>query len=105
MGVNLVGRSEGYVHAAAVRLPTGYAGREVFIGISDAAVMLFLVFVLHGVGSGIAPLPECFNKLIALFVVRQLLERRFLFIGDDVDDVLVKPFLVCLAQFLPERFR
>ena len=36
--------------------------------------MFFLIFVLFGVRSGIAALPESFNKIVALFIVGKLFE-------------------------------
>ena len=39
-----------------------------FVGISDAAVVLFFKSVLGRIGVGIAPLPELLDELLALFV-------------------------------------
>ncbi len=72
------------------------------VGVGDALVVLFLIFVLFGVRSGVAALPEGFDEVVALFVVRELLEGGALFVGDDVDDVFVQPLLVGLADFLLE---
>src|SRR4051812_10795977 len=55
--------------------------------------MLFLVFVLLGVRSGVAPEPEVFYKRLPFFVRFQAFERLLLLIRDDVDDVLVHPLL------------
>ena len=41
------------------------------VGVSDAAVMLFLVFVLFGIRSGIAPQPELLDELLPLLVSLQ----------------------------------
>ena len=73
-----------------------------FVGVRDAAVMLFLVLVLDGVGRGIATEPELFDELISLFVVGELLKRRKLFRRDDPAHVFVQPLLVGRAQFLLE---
>jgi hypothetical protein len=100
MGLNLVRRTELDIHLAAVALPPWDARGEVFVGIFDAAVMLFLEFVFFGIGSGIAALPEGFDELVTLLVVGELFERLPLFVRDDVNDVLVEPFLVGLAEFL-----
>jgi hypothetical protein len=70
MGVNLIRRSKHDVHAAAIRLPTRHAGGKMLVGISDAAIVLFLELVFFGVGCGIAALPEGLNELVAFFVVR-----------------------------------
>ena len=75
------------------------------VGVRDAAVVLFLVFVLDGVGRGIAAQPELFDELLALLVGVQLLEGFALFIGDDVGDVFVQPLLPGRLQlFLERRF-
>src|SRR5215471_10446167 len=100
MGLDFVGLAEDDIDAAAIGSPAGDACCVMLIGIGDALVVLFLKFVLFGVGRGIAALPESFNEVIALFVVRELLEGGTLFIGDDVGDVLVKPLFVGLAQLL-----
>src|SRR5581483_3753932 len=90
---------------AAVGLPAGDAGRKVLVRVGDAAVVLFLEFVLDGVGGGIAGLPESFDKLVALLIVRELLECDFLLIADDVGDVFIQPLLIRFAQLTTERFR
>ncbi len=103
MRLDFIGLAVHDVDAAAIGLPAGHAGGEMLVGVGDALVVLFLIFVLFGVGGGIAALPEGFNEVVALFVVRELLEGGALFVGDDVDDVLVEPLLVDLAHFRLER--
>ena len=93
-GFDLVRRPVRDVDAAAIRLPSGDTGSVVLVGVSDAAVVLFLELVLDGIGRGIAAQPELLDELLALFVGLQPLEGLALFIGDDVDDVLVQPLLV-----------
>ena len=102
MGLNFIGLAEDDVDAAAIGLPSGNAGGEMLVGIGNALVVLFFIFVLFGVGRGIAALPEGFNEVVALLVVGELLEGGALFVGDDVGDVLGQPLLVGLAQFLLE---
>src|SRR6476469_4876342 len=102
MRLDFIRLAEHDVDAAAVGLPPRDAGGEMLVGVGNALVMFFLEFVLFGVRRGIAALPKRFNKVVALFVVGQLLESRSLFIGNDVRDVFVEPFLVRLAQFLLE---
>ena len=68
MSIDFVGRAVFDIDAAAVGLPSRNAGREPVVGISNAAVMLFLIFVLFGVGSRIAAQPELFDELLALVV-------------------------------------
>jgi hypothetical protein len=81
--INLIGGAIHDVDATAVRLPSGNTRREVFVGVSDAAVVLFFVFVFDRVRGGIAPEPELLDELIALFVVGELLKSRSLFVGED----------------------
>ena len=69
------------------------------IGVGDAPVVLFFIFVIFSVRSRIAALPERLNKLVALGIGAQLLERGELFIGDDPADILVQPPLVIRAFF------
>ena len=73
------------------------------VGVGNAPVMLFLVFVLFGVWSRVAALPESFNKVVALFVVGKLFKGRTFFVADDPDYVLIKPFLVRFAELDVQR--
>src|SRR5208282_830700 len=75
----------------------------VLVGIGNAPVMLFFKLVLFGVGRGIAALPESLDELVALFVVRELHEGGFLFVGDNPAHVLVQPLPISLAQLNLER--
>ena len=68
MRFDFVGRAVRDVDAAAIGLPAGDAGSVMLVGVSDAAVVLFLELVLYGVGSGIAAQPELLDELLALFV-------------------------------------
>ena len=97
MRLDFIRLAEHDVDAAAICFPARNAGCKMLVRIGNALVMFFLEFVLFGVRRGIAALPEGFNKVIALFVVGQLLEGRAFFIGDDVGDVFVQPLLVRLA--------
>src|SRR6202162_1984111 len=92
--LDLVCRAMNDVDAAAVRLPSGDARSEVLVGISDAAVVLFLEFILDGVGSGVAAQPELLDELLALLVGAELEEGLPLFVGDDVQDVFLEPLLI-----------
>ena len=105
MRVDLVGLAVNDVDAAAIGSPAGHARREMLFGVGNALVVLFLIFVLFGVGRGVAALPEGFDEVVALLVVGELLESRALFVGDDVDYVLFQPLLVGLAQFLFQATR
>ena len=102
MRLDFVSRAVHDVHAAAVGLPSRDTRWEMLVGVGDAPVVLFLELVLDGVGRGIAALPECFNELVAFFVVGELLESRALFVGDDPAHVLVEPLLVGARNFLLE---
>src|SRR5260370_2073832 len=75
----------------AIGLPAGNSRCESLICISDAAIVLFLEFVLLGVRRRIAAQPELLDELVALVVIRKTVERFSLVIGDDVRDVLVDP--------------
>ncbi len=89
MGFNLVRLAPGDVDAAAVGLPARNTRGIVFVGISDALVVLLTKLVLIGVRIRIAPAPELFNKALALVVGFEFLKGLTLFIGNDVSDVLV----------------
>src|SRR5438067_3660595 len=102
MGVNAVGRAEDDIDAAAIGLPSRDAGRKTLSGISDAAIVLFLKFVLHGVRRGVAAKPKLFNELVALFIVGELLEGGHFFVADDPADIILQPLLVGIANFLLE---
>src|SRR5205823_4153578 len=93
MRVNAVRRAKDDVDPAAVGSPSRNAGGEVLVGVGDAAIVLVLKFVFDGIRSGIAPEPELFNELVALFIVCKLLECLQLFAGDDPLDVILKPLL------------
>ena len=76
-----------------------------FVGIFDTAVVLFLEFVLNRVRCRITTLPEAFNELIALLVIRELLEGCALLVRNNPAHIFVQPFLVRLAQLLLQRLR
>ena len=103
MGVDLIGLAVHDVNPAAIRSPAGHSRREMLVGIGDALVVLFFIFVFFGVRSGVAALPERFNKVVAFFVVRELFEGRAFFVGNDPDHVLFEPLLVGLGQLVLER--
>src|SRR6266481_2559366 len=104
VGLDLIRGPKHDVSAAAVGLPPGDASRVVFVGIRDTPVVLFFKLVLFGVRRGIAALPEGFNELVALFVVRELHEGGFLFVGDYPAHILVQPLPISLAQLNLQRF-
>ncbi len=72
------------------------------VGVSDAPIVLFLIFVFFRIRSRIAPQPELLHKLLFLFVRLKPFECCLLFIGNDVKDVLVQPLLPGALQLLPE---
>src|SRR5262249_7652360 len=88
------------VHAAAVGLPSRNARRKVLVGVGNTTVVLFLELVFDRVRSRIAALPEGFDELVALFVIRELLESRPLLVGNNPADILVQPLLVGTRNFL-----
>jgi len=69
MRLDFIGLAEYDVDAATIGLPSRDTGSEVLVGVGDALVVLFLIFVLFGIGSGVAALPERLNEVVALFVV------------------------------------
>ena len=76
MDFDLISRAPHDVDASAIGLPARNAGGEVLVGIGDAAVVLFLVFVLRSVGRRVAAQPELLDELVALLVVGKLLKGR-----------------------------
>ena len=103
MRFDFVGWTKDDISAAAIGLPSRNARREVFVRVRNTAIVLFFEFVLCGVWSWIAARPECFDELISLFIVRELLECTPLFVGDDPTNVFIKPLLVRLAELLLQR--
>src|SRR5581483_2555601 len=91
VGFDLVGRTVHDVNAAPVRLPSGDAGGKTLVGICDATVVLVLVLVFDGIGSGIATQPELLDELVALLVVGKLVKGGALLVRNDPADVLVQP--------------
>ena len=104
MGLFFVGRAVGDVDAAAIGFPAGDAGGESLVGVSDAAVVLFLEFVFDGVRGGVAAQPELFDELLALFIGLQAFERGALFVGDDVGHVFIEPFAVRRLELFAQFF-
>src|SRR5437588_11305312 len=99
MRFRLVGFAPHDIDAAAIGLPSGNAGSEMLVGVSDALLIFLAILVFVGVGIGIAPPPKLLDKALALIVGLELLEGLPLFIGDYVSDVLFQPILVSLIQF------
>src|SRR3954463_8340265 len=97
MRFDFIGLAEHDVDTAAIGLPSRYSGGKVLVGVGDALVVLFFVFVLFGVGRGIATLPECFNEVVAFLIVGELLEGGTLFVSDDVGHVFVEPLAIRFA--------
>ena len=90
------------VHATAISFPSGNTGGKVFVRVSNALVMLFLEFVLYGIRRWIAARPKCFDEIVALLIVRKLLEGGSLFVGDDVANIFVQPLLVDVVDLFLE---
>ncbi len=65
---DFVGLAPNNVDAAAIRSPARYARSKMFVGIGDAAIVLFLEIVVGQIRIGAAAQPERFDKLLALFV-------------------------------------
>src|SRR3954454_18096499 len=94
MRLDLICRSEGDVHAAAIGLPARDTRGEVLVRISDTAVVLFLVLVLYGVRRTITAEPKLFDELIAFFIVGEREECLAFLVRNDVGHVLVEPGFV-----------
>src|SRR3954447_17066268 len=92
MGLLLVRWTVGDIDPAAVGLPTCHLGiRKVVVSILDAPVVFLFHFVFHRAGSGVTPLPELFNEVLALRIGLQALEGPPLVIADDVSHILSEP--------------
>src|SRR5262249_7759218 len=98
----LVRRTICNIDAPAVCLPSRNARGEIFVGVRDAPVVLFLEFVFDRVRGRVAAKPEVLDELLPLFVGLKALERGALFIGDDVRDVFVEPLAIGGLQLLAE---
>src|SRR5215510_13000654 len=97
---NLIGLAEHDIDAPAVGLPSGDAAGVMLVGVGDALVILFAVFVDVSVGVWIAAVPEPFDELLALVVSLERVEDLALFIGDDPADVFVYPAYVNALDLL-----
>jgi hypothetical protein len=64
------------------------------VGINDTAIVFDSIWVIEAVRSGIATLPEGFDKLVPILVVLKALERDALVIRNDPDYVLLQPAFV-----------
>src|SRR5262249_36304779 len=97
---DLIGLAEHDVDAPAVGLPPGDAAGEMFVGVGDALVILFAVFVDVGVGVRVAAVPEPFDELLAFVVGLERVEDLALLIGDDPANVFVLPASVNAIDLL-----
>src|SRR5581483_2014082 len=105
MRLDFVRRTVHDVHTAAVSLPSRDARGKVLVGVGNAPVVLFFKFVFRCIWSGVAAKPELLNKLVALLIVRELLEDRLFFRGDDVANVFVQPFFIGIADLMFKSLR
>src|SRR5712692_5068905 len=103
MRFNFIRRAIHDVDLAAISLPAGNAGGEMLVGVRDATVVLVFKFVFCSIRGWIAALPESFDELLALFLVRELFESCALFVRDNPAHILVQPFLVLLTQLNLKR--
>src|SRR5215472_2600340 len=71
-----------------------------FVGIGQAAVVLFLEFIYRGLRIGIPDLPEVLDEIVALDVVGEFFESASLLAGDDVGNDLIQPFPISLIVTL-----
>ena len=98
MRFNLIRRPIHNVDSASVGFPARDSGSEMFVRVCHTPVVFFLEFVFDCVGSRVAALPEGFDELVALFVIRKQLEGFLFLVRDNPADVFVEPFLISLAQ-------
>ena len=91
--VDLIRRTVNDVNATSVCFPAGLAASEVLAGVCDPSIMLFFEFIDGRARIGIAAAPELLDEVLLLFQCCQALEDALLFIRDDVDGILVQPFL------------
>lgn len=102
MRVDLVGWTPDDIDAATVGFPARNAGSEVFVGVGQAAIVLFS----EGVGGrfrvGIAVVPENFDELLALLVRGKFAKGAAFLLGDDVGDLILDPVFVRITEFFGE---
>ena len=72
------------------------------IRVRNPAVVFLFEGVLRRIWVGIPALPEGLDKLLSFFVGLKLQKRTSLLRCDDVNHILVKPFLILGIQFLIE---
>ena len=71
-----------------------------FVGVGNAAVVLFLEIVVGEIGIAASAEPELLDKLLALLVGLQLEKGVALVRSDDIDHVLLEPLLVGVIELL-----
>ncbi len=91
MRIDLIGRSPEDVDMAAIGFPAWDARGEAFVGVGNAAIVLFAVGILRRIRIGIAAAPEFLDELIALFVGSQTKEGVFFFFSDNVNRFFSEP--------------
>src|SRR5437870_12749982 len=98
MQLDLIRRTILDVDTAAISPPTLNAGRKMLVSIGDAPVVFVLKFVVLAIRIRVAPLPEGFDKLVSLFIIRELGEGLTLVIGNDPAHIFIQPLLVFAFQ-------
>src|SRR5712691_8127581 len=98
MRFDVVGFAVFQIDAAAIGLVSGNAGSEVLVHVSDALVIRFPVFILFGIGIGIATTPEFSDELFTFFIGSQLLPG-IQFIGRDDRLNISRPIRESLIGF------
>src|SRR5581483_80869 len=81
------------VNAPAIRSPTLRLPCKMIVGKGDSAIVLFLKLVLSRARCRIAACPELLHKVLAFWVRLQAFEGSPLLIRDDIDHILIEPFL------------
>ena len=102
-GRDLIRRSMNDVDPAPIGHPARLSAGKALVGVGDPPVVLFLVLVDGGPQVRVAPAPELLDELLLLLHGAEVVEHVQLFIGDDVDDVLLEPFLVVVLLLFLEN--
>src|SRR5437588_7459524 len=99
MRFNLIRWTPNDVNAPAICIAPGYAGGKVFVGVGQAAVVLFPGRVIGRVGFGIALLPEYFDELFALLIGGETEKGKTLCLGDNFRHLVPQPVAALRSQF------
>jgi hypothetical protein len=101
--VNLIRSAVNDVDPASVGFPAGLGALVMLVCVSNPSVVLLFEFIAGRARIRIAAAPELFNEVLFLFQRGQVFEDFLLFVGDDVNDILLQPLLeIILPLFIGE---